>query len=71
MMMAKRDRMILAHSACQQGRRYRLRRRVIDSALFCRWRPAGLSAFGPRSAPTGRLKLHRLLVSQALISSSS
>src|SRR5262249_33568151 len=32
------------------------------SALFRRWRPAGLPAFGPRSALPGCLKLHGLLV---------
>jgi len=30
--------------------------------FFRRWRPAGLPAFGPRSAPPGCLKLHGLLV---------
>jgi hypothetical protein len=33
------------------------------AALFRRWRPAGLPTLGPRSAPTGCLKLHGLLVS--------
>jgi hypothetical protein len=51
----------IAHSARQEGRRYRLRRHAIDSAPFS----SLVNAPGPRSALPGCLKLQGLLVSLA------